>query len=211
MRMANYNQTTQEIARPSELLVGITAYTTSLQSLSSYINVDVTRLVKSVLLQQTRPQDARGAQTITTLYTNWCVCHILYGILVNTYISNCSAFIAHANQVSIVQVLFISFCYFLFYLCFGLFIFLSVNHTALHAMLTFVCQVPGEPAASSQQLSHHPLPYAALLCQPEHRQRAKFQSGGIFRCSRSDPELITVYYSTESLHLTLLFLISGFY
>ncbi|CAG07078.1 unnamed protein product, partial [Tetraodon nigroviridis] len=71
VRMANYNQTTQEIARPSELLMGITAYTTSLQSLSSYINVDVTRLVKSVLLQQTRPQDARGAQTITTLYTNW--------------------------------------------------------------------------------------------------------------------------------------------
>lgn len=137
MRMANYNQTTQEIARPSELLVGITAYTTSLQSLSSYINVDVTRLVKSVLLQQTRPQDARGAQTITTLYTNWCVCHILYGILVNTYISNYPAFIAHANQVSIVQVLFISFCYFLFYLCFGLFIFLSVNHTALHAVFDF--------------------------------------------------------------------------
>lgn len=109
VRMANYNQTTQEIARPSELLVGIMAYTTSLQSLSSYINVDVTRLVKSVLLQQTRPQDARGAQTITTLYTNWCVCHILYSILVNTYISNCSAVIAHANQVSIVQVLFISF------------------------------------------------------------------------------------------------------
>ncbi|XP_029682834.1 nck-associated protein 1-like [Takifugu rubripes] len=71
VRMANYNQTTQEIARPSELLVGITAYTTSLQSLSSYINIDVTRLVRSVRLQQTRPQDARGVQTITTLYTNW--------------------------------------------------------------------------------------------------------------------------------------------
>lgn len=72
--MANYNQTTQEIARPSELLVGLRAYTTSLHSLSSYINVDITRLVKTVLLQQTRPQDARGVQTITTLYTNWCVC-----------------------------------------------------------------------------------------------------------------------------------------
>lgn len=78
VRMANYNQTTQEIARPSELLVGITAYTTSLQSLSSYINIDITRLVRSVRLQQTRPQDARGVQTITTLYTNWCACHILY-------------------------------------------------------------------------------------------------------------------------------------
>ncbi len=71
--MANYNQTTQEIARPSDLLAGLRAYTTSLQSLSSYINVDVTRLVKSVLLQQTHPLDSRGVQTITTLYTNWCV------------------------------------------------------------------------------------------------------------------------------------------
>lgn len=73
VRMANYNQTTKEIARPSELLVGLRSYTTSLHSLSSYINVDVTRLVKSVLLQQTMPQDSRGAPTITTLYTNWCV------------------------------------------------------------------------------------------------------------------------------------------
>lgn len=97
VRMANYNQTTQEIARPSELLVGIAAYTTSLQSLSSYINVDVTRLVKSVLLQQTRPQDARGAQTITTLYTNWCAWHILYLL---THISQSrSAAIVNANQV----------------------------------------------------------------------------------------------------------------
>lgn len=71
VRMANYNQTTQEIARPSELLVGLRSYTASLQSLSSYINVDVTRLVKSVLLQQTMPQDSRGSPTITTLYSNW--------------------------------------------------------------------------------------------------------------------------------------------
>uniref|UniRef100_A0A3P8S8F1 NCK associated protein 1 like n=1 Tax=Amphiprion percula TaxID=161767 RepID=A0A3P8S8F1_AMPPE len=69
--MANYNQTTQEIARPSDLLAGIRAYTTNLHSLSSYVNVDVTRLVKSVLLQQTQPLDSCGAQTVTTIYTNW--------------------------------------------------------------------------------------------------------------------------------------------
>ncbi|KAM9758995.1 nck-associated protein 1-like isoform 1-T1 [Menidia menidia] len=71
VRMANYNQTTQEIARPSDLLAGIRAYTANLHSFSSYINMDVTRLVKSVLLQQTQPLDSRGGQTITTLYTNW--------------------------------------------------------------------------------------------------------------------------------------------
>ncbi|KAM6928315.1 nck-associated protein 1-like [Xenentodon cancila] len=71
VRMANYNQTTQEITRPSDLLAGIRAYTASLHSFSSYINMDVTRLVKSVLLQQTQPVDAHGGQTITALYTSW--------------------------------------------------------------------------------------------------------------------------------------------
>ncbi|XP_072522547.1 nck-associated protein 1-like [Salminus brasiliensis] len=71
VRMANYNQTTQDIARPSELLSGIQAYVASLNTLSRYITVDIPRLVKSVLLQQTQPLDSHGAQTITTLYTNW--------------------------------------------------------------------------------------------------------------------------------------------
>ncbi|KAM7422883.1 hypothetical protein PAMA_010764 [Pampus argenteus] len=71
VRMANYNQTTQEIARPMELLAVVRSYTASLQSLSSYINMDVTRLVKNVLLQQTHPLDYRGEQTITALYTSW--------------------------------------------------------------------------------------------------------------------------------------------
>nr|XP_020476127.1 nck-associated protein 1-like isoform X1 [Monopterus albus]XP_020476199.1 nck-associated protein 1-like isoform X1 [Monopterus albus]XP_020476271.1 nck-associated protein 1-like isoform X1 [Monopterus albus] len=71
VKMANYNQTTQEIARPSDLLAAIRTYTASMHSLSSYINVDTTRLVKNVLLQQTQPLDSHGSQTITTIYTNW--------------------------------------------------------------------------------------------------------------------------------------------
>uniref|UniRef100_A0A672LSX4 Nck-associated protein 1-like n=1 Tax=Sinocyclocheilus grahami TaxID=75366 RepID=A0A672LSX4_SINGR len=71
VQMANYNQSTHEIARPTDLLAGIQAYVTSLHSLSCYINIDVTRLVKNVLLQQTQPLDSYGTQTITTLYTNW--------------------------------------------------------------------------------------------------------------------------------------------
>lgn len=71
--MTNYNQATQEIARPSDLLAGIRTYIASLHSLGSYVNVDITRMVKSVLLQQTQPLDSRGGQTITTLYTNWYV------------------------------------------------------------------------------------------------------------------------------------------
>ncbi|XDV52257.1 hypothetical protein PO909_021001 [Leuciscus waleckii] len=71
VQMAGYNQSTHEIARPSDLLAGIQAYVSSLQCLNCYINIDVARLVKSVLLQQTQPLDSYGAQTITTLYTTW--------------------------------------------------------------------------------------------------------------------------------------------
>lgn len=71
--MANYNRSTQEIARPSELVAGVRSYAASLQTLPNYINVDVVRLLKSVLLQQTQPLDSRGAPTITNLYTNWYV------------------------------------------------------------------------------------------------------------------------------------------
>ncbi|KAL7843014.1 hypothetical protein AOLI_G00245260 [Acnodon oligacanthus] len=71
VRMANYNPNTQDILRPSELLSGIHAYSTSLNILSRYINVDIPRLLRSVLLQQTQPLDSQGVQTITTLYTNW--------------------------------------------------------------------------------------------------------------------------------------------
>ncbi|KAK5608775.1 Nck-associated protein 1-like [Crenichthys baileyi] len=71
IKMTNYNQTTQEITRPSDLLAGIRSYTASMHSLSSYINVDVTRLVKSVLLQQTQPLDSHGGLTVTHYYTTW--------------------------------------------------------------------------------------------------------------------------------------------
>ncbi|XP_048878805.1 nck-associated protein 1-like [Brienomyrus brachyistius] len=71
VRMANYNKATQEIARPSDLLAGVKAYTSSLYVVSKYMNIDITRLVKNVLLQQTQPLDSHGEQTITTLYTSW--------------------------------------------------------------------------------------------------------------------------------------------
>ncbi|KAF6738772.1 Nck-associated protein 1-like [Oryzias melastigma] len=99
VRMANYNQTTQEIARPSDLLAGIRAYTTSLHGLSSYISVDVTRLVKSVLLQQTQPLDSHGGQTITTLYTNW----YLEGLLrqaSNSFIVHCPTMHCFVSQTT---------------------------------------------------------------------------------------------------------------
>uniref|UniRef100_A0AAY4ERP1 Nck-associated protein 1-like n=1 Tax=Denticeps clupeoides TaxID=299321 RepID=A0AAY4ERP1_9TELE len=97
VRMANYNQTTHEISRPSDLLAGIRAYTASLHSLSCYINIDMTRLVKCVLLQQTQPLDSQGGQTITTLYTNW----YLEGLLrqaSNAVIIHCPTMHCFMNQ-----------------------------------------------------------------------------------------------------------------
>ncbi|TRY86597.1 hypothetical protein DNTS_018583 [Danionella cerebrum] len=73
VQMAGYNVSSGEICRPSDLRAGIEATVSTLHSLSRSIRMDLSRLVKSVLLQQTQPLDSHGAQTITTLYTNWCV------------------------------------------------------------------------------------------------------------------------------------------
>ncbi|XP_071655950.1 nck-associated protein 1-like isoform X1 [Patagioenas fasciata] len=69
--MAGYSQATQEVARPSEVLVGLSAYVTFIQSLGHLVALDTGRLIRSVLLQQTQPRDAAGNQTLTTIYTNW--------------------------------------------------------------------------------------------------------------------------------------------
>ncbi|MCJ8749815.1 hypothetical protein PDJAM_G00191990 [Pangasius djambal] len=71
VRLVNFNPNTREICRPSELLALIESYMTSLHTLSAFINMDVSRVMKSVLLQHTHPLDAHGTHTITTLYTNW--------------------------------------------------------------------------------------------------------------------------------------------
>ncbi|XP_005740134.1 nck-associated protein 1-like [Pundamilia nyererei] len=99
VRMTNYNQTTQEITRPSDLLAGIRAYVANLHSLSCYINVDVTRLVKSVLLQQTQPLDSHGGQTITTLYTNWFLESLLRQAS-NSLIVHCPTLHCFMSQVT---------------------------------------------------------------------------------------------------------------
>ncbi|EPY82946.1 nck-associated protein 1-like isoform 1 [Camelus ferus] len=69
--LAGYNATTQEIARPSELLAGVKAYIGFIQSLAQFLGADVSRVIRNALLQQTQPLDSCGEQTITTLYTNW--------------------------------------------------------------------------------------------------------------------------------------------
>ncbi|XP_069898349.1 nck-associated protein 1-like isoform X2 [Dipodomys merriami] len=69
--LAGYNATTQEIQRPSELLAGVKAYISLIQSLAQFLGTDASRVVRHALLQQTQPLDACGEQTITTLYTNW--------------------------------------------------------------------------------------------------------------------------------------------
>ncbi|XP_039370371.1 nck-associated protein 1-like isoform X2 [Mauremys reevesii] len=69
--MASYNQATQEIARPSEVLAGLRSYLAFIQSLGQFTCMDSSRIIRSVLLQQTQPLDSSGEQTLTTIYTNW--------------------------------------------------------------------------------------------------------------------------------------------
>uniref|UniRef100_A0A672P1M2 Nck-associated protein 1 n=1 Tax=Sinocyclocheilus grahami TaxID=75366 RepID=A0A672P1M2_SINGR len=49
--MTMYNQATQEIAKPSELLTSVRAYMTVLQSIENYVQIDITRVFNNVLLQ----------------------------------------------------------------------------------------------------------------------------------------------------------------
>ncbi|KAH0516815.1 Nck-associated protein 1-like [Microtus ochrogaster] len=69
--LAGYNASTQEILRPSELVAGVKAYITFIQSLAQFLGTDASRIIRNALLQQTQPLDSYGEQTVTTLYTNW--------------------------------------------------------------------------------------------------------------------------------------------
>ena len=58
--MMNYNHDTQEIARPSEVLARVQSYMASLRTLELYVNIDITRVLTAVLLQETQPLDSKG-------------------------------------------------------------------------------------------------------------------------------------------------------
>ncbi|XP_072045321.1 nck-associated protein 1-like isoform X2 [Amphiura filiformis] len=69
--MMMHNPDTNEIAKPSELLMSVRTYMYVLQSIENYVHVDITRVFNNVLLQQTQQLDSHGEKTITMLYTNW--------------------------------------------------------------------------------------------------------------------------------------------
>ena len=69
--MSSYNQATQDITKPSELLYSVRAYMSVLQSLEDFVQIDITRVFNNVLLQQTQPTDSRGEPTITAHYSSW--------------------------------------------------------------------------------------------------------------------------------------------
>lgn len=71
--MLSYNQDTQEIARPTEMLARIESYMTSLRTLELYVNIDMTRVLTAVLLQETQPLDSKGESTIASAYTGWWI------------------------------------------------------------------------------------------------------------------------------------------
>ncbi|KAM4880931.1 LOW QUALITY PROTEIN: nck-associated protein 1-like [Sylvia borin] len=69
--MAGYNQATQEVARPSEVLAGLVAHMGLVQRLGQLVTLDTGRLLRAVLLQQSQPRDATGQPTLTAIYTDW--------------------------------------------------------------------------------------------------------------------------------------------
>lgn len=69
--MVMYNSDTNEIAKPSELLVSVRAYMNVLQTVENYVHIDITRVFNNCLLQQTQPVDSHGDKTIASIYTQW--------------------------------------------------------------------------------------------------------------------------------------------
>nr|NVI74290.1 HEM-protein [Cucujiformia] len=69
--MVMYNPDTNEIAKPSELLVSVKAYMNVLQTVENYVHIDITRVFNNCLLQQTQPLDSHGDKTIAAIYTQW--------------------------------------------------------------------------------------------------------------------------------------------
>nr|NVI74282.1 HEM-protein [Cucujiformia] len=69
--MVMYNPDTNEIAKPSELLVSVKAYMNVLQTVENYVYIDITRVFNNCLLQQTQQLDSHGDKTIAAIYTQW--------------------------------------------------------------------------------------------------------------------------------------------
>ncbi|CAG9836304.1 unnamed protein product [Diabrotica balteata] len=69
--MVMYNQDTNEIAKPSELLVSVRSYMNVLQTVENYVHIDITRVFNNCLLQQTQAVDSHGEKTIASIYTQW--------------------------------------------------------------------------------------------------------------------------------------------
>lgn len=69
--MVMFNSDTNEIAKPSELLVSVRAYMNVLQTVENYVHIDITRVFNNCLLQQTQPTDSHGDKTIASIYTQW--------------------------------------------------------------------------------------------------------------------------------------------
>ncbi|XP_076252392.1 nck associated protein 1 Hem [Rhynchophorus ferrugineus] len=69
--MVMFNPDTNEIAKPSELLVCVRSYMNVLQTVENYVHIDITRVFNNCLLQQTQGMDSHGEKTIASIYTQW--------------------------------------------------------------------------------------------------------------------------------------------
>ena len=69
--MMSYNNDSHEIARPSEVLARLQTYMSALRTLELYVSIDMTRVLTTVLLQETQLLDSKGEATLASTYTTW--------------------------------------------------------------------------------------------------------------------------------------------
>eukprot|EP00794_Sanderia_malayensis_P017057 gene17057-18775_t len=72
-KLANYSETTQEIARPSHLLRDVKVYLATFYRIEESVSLDMGRIFNSTLLQQTQSTDNSGGPTLTSTYTAWYI------------------------------------------------------------------------------------------------------------------------------------------
>ena len=62
-----------KIRRPSEVLSQLSSLTAAIRSLELYLNMDLSRFLSKILLEQTQSTDSKGEPTIASYYSDWYV------------------------------------------------------------------------------------------------------------------------------------------
>uniref|UniRef100_A0A2C9L0W9 Uncharacterized protein n=1 Tax=Biomphalaria glabrata TaxID=6526 RepID=A0A2C9L0W9_BIOGL len=71
------------VAKPKDVLCAIQSHLNILQNVGNFVHLDISRLLRKVLLEQSQPVDSNGEKTITSKYKHWYVDVLMTHVLCN--------------------------------------------------------------------------------------------------------------------------------